>query len=235
MFLFSITSVTAQEISLFDQSLEIEIFDQQTLIDLQVSAAISSTEDSLELKAEGEITIPLKLAARKLVEQVTAKNGDCEERWSAWDSSVFIAGDTLRASITVKVEKWLCKHVLGKELKTWLAQETATFHASIKPRVLNQQLKLEITDFQIDDLGSILRALNVEQHIARELEKIISEVNQNDSFRQLPSELSELGFGYNDIQLANNAGRNYLRVSISGPNNVSSVLKLVAELVKRGS
>ena len=139
---------------------------------------------------------------------------------------------SLRASVTVRVEKWVCTRLLGKDVKKRLGRETATLHAAARPVVKDGRLQLEVTSFRIDDLGAISRAFGVEGRVRRELDKVVAELNANPAFQSLPTELSSAGFAYESVELSSDNGPS-LKATIAGPNNAFVVLKLIGELRKR--
>ena len=227
-------AVAAQQLTLFERSLNIQVFGERVPVLVKMSAAQPTASDkTLSIKVQAEVSKILALAGKKLVALIAANHKGCKERWSAWNGAVQTGAGKLDASVTVRVEKWACKRVLGNELKTRLARETATLHASAKPIVRGGHLQLQVTAFRIDGLGAISRTFGVEARVRRELDKVITELNANPAFQSLPPELSSLGFAYESVELVSGGGRAYLHVAIDGPNDIATVLKLVAELAKR--
>lgn len=209
---------------LFEGLLPIRI--ERAEVSLPIRANIKTLDNGqLAITAEAELSPVLPAATSALRSAISAFPGNCEHRLSLKSTDVSVPGETLEVRIGLRYELWVCRRVLGNEIKTKILRESGTLRGWLKPRVSNGRLQLKLQQFRVDGLGEVSKWLNVEDRIRREVEAAITKLNRDPKFADLPDTLRNAGFAYKSVALSND-GMPKLAVAIAGPGGVLTLLRI---------
>ena len=222
----------AEPTRLFYANITVKVTDLETKVPVTLFAQTQDqSSDVLQLTAIALLEDLLPIIATAIEKEINKRHRGCRERWSAWDGEVQIVDGMVSAKVTVRVEKWTCENVLGKDVKARLARETATVRLLLQPSVVDGRLQAQLSGFSIDDLSTLLRQLGLEQFLRSWVVAELDRFNQDPAQNTLPDWLSSLGFQYEKVVLETASGAPVARVSIVGPNNLVGLFLAAA---KRG-
>ena len=216
------------ENSLLKTTIDVDIAGRSIATPLELTG--DQQGNSFIVSAQADIS-DLSIHAAAALQDAINRKGDCEQRWSAWDTQAAVSGDALSVVSIIRVEQWLCKKVLGTEVKTKLGRETGRVEAHVTPLIADGRPQLKLAHFRIHDLGPVAKALGVESFVRRELEKEIDKINANPKLTEAPSVFGQSGYRYHQAEVRRGPdNRSYLAASIIGPNDALALAKLIAAL-----
>lgn len=219
----------SQPLTLFDGSAKIDLFAKPTLLPLRVVADQQSEGGgTLTLRARANVSALLPIISNQITAAIAANDKGCTERWSAWNGAASVKNSAFHLTVTVRLESWVCGLI-----KTRLARETGTVHASVKPSIRHGHLQFELVSFRIDDLGTLSRAFGLESIARREVEKMIAAVNSDPAYYHPPAPFVAAGFAYSDVGFETTEGVAFLFAAVDGPTDVGALLHLFAGFANR--
>lgn len=201
-----------------------------SVIDLPIEMRAEAVDDDLKVSADAPLSQVVPLAQAELVRALSALPSDCQNRLSHLGTSLQPRQGHLSVSITMRYERWECGKILGAELKTKIARETATIHADLAPTVAEGRLQLRMTAFRVSDLSDFARAFGLDRRLRDAVQSEIAKLNSNPEYTTLPAPMAAEGFAYDNVALQLRDGQPWLSAAIKGPNNGLSVLKILAYL-----
>jgi hypothetical protein len=226
-------NVQAEPRELFSTSAPVTLGGQTAAVPVQIFAeTIESVEPRLRIGARAVLDDLLAKAALFLEEEIRRRDRGCRERWSAWDGSAAVRDGALHGKVTARAEKWICEKVLGSELKTRVAEETATVHVALTPSIENGVLKVELSGFRVDDLSQLLRDFGLEGYLRASVEAELRKINADPAIMDLPAPLKEIGYAYESVVLRTADGIATADLTIMGPNDPVALLAAVAKLLR---
>ena len=229
MFVLFGFSLNAAAFELLNRDVATNIFEEDVMIPLVVSASESAVDgDRFRIQGEANVTNILPIMSRKIKALILDQNNGCKFRVSSTEPEVVVNGASVEVHVTSVAEVWLCTSFSKKRI----VKETGTIQAAITPGVRDGALTLGLSSFEVRDLSKISSMLGIEKHLKSEFLGMLDDFNRDPGLSQLPAVLQDNGFIYSNATLENTyRDRQTLTMEIEGPNDAVTLLKVIAALI----
>ena len=171
----------------------------------------------------------LPILGRRLVQAIENET-TCDRRFTAKDPVPSVVESALTARIHIKAEQWACVGVA----RTKIAEDAGVVRAAVAPTVVDGALRLDLSDFGIDDLGALARSLGVEAMAEREVQGLLDDFNADARLTKLPPSFLAAGYSYRRVSVGrDSAGRAVLAAEAHGPADLKALIQAIGPVMKR--
>lgn len=233
-FVFAIAGIAAAAASpqgevLFETSAVSQISGIEVVTPVTVYGVETTDNESvLTLTAVADLETALPAALSALERDINRRSVECGLRLSGRDAGASVAEGGVRISITVGAEQWAC---FGG-VKSRLASDRGTIRARLTPMVAESRLQLRLSDFRVDGMSELSRAVGLEALMRGFLQMELDRFNADAEMTTLPEPLLREGFELTDVRFVEADGAPSIRAAVVGPNDVYAVTRVFREMTR---